>query len=92
MIALTEQQLQTFLADNAAWSLVDGAITREWTFAGFPEAIAFVDQVARMAEAAGHHPDIDIRYNRVRLTLVTHDAGGITPKDAALAQQVDEIT
>ena len=51
----------------------------------FPDAIAFVNNVADLAEGAGHHPDIDIRYNRVRLALVTHDAGGLTSKDFDLA-------
>ena len=60
-------------------------------FSGFPEAIAFVNEVAGLAEAAGHHPDIDIRYNRVRLVLVTHDAGGITEKDTGLARRVDRL-
>jgi 4a-hydroxytetrahydrobiopterin dehydratase len=50
----------------------------------------FVNRVAELAEAAGHHPDIDIRYNRVRLALVTHDAGGITQNDISLAQNIDQ--
>ena len=49
----------------------------------------FVNKVAELAEAAGHHPDIDIRYNRVRLGLTTHDAGGITEKDINLAQEIE---
>jgi 4a-hydroxytetrahydrobiopterin dehydratase len=54
-------------------------------------AMAFVNQVALLAETAAHHPDIDIRYNRVRLALVTHDAGGITANDTSLADQLDQI-
>ena len=57
----------------------------------FPAAIAFVNQVANLAEEAGHHPDIDIRYNRVRLALVSHDAGGLTTKDFAVAAGADRL-
>jgi 4a-hydroxytetrahydrobiopterin dehydratase len=52
----------------------------------------FVNGVAEAAEAAGHHPDIDIRYNKVRLALVTHSAGGLTDKDFALAAAADKLT
>ena len=55
----------------------------------FPAAVRFVDFVAELAEVADHHPDIDIRYNRVRLTLSTHSAGGVTEKDFALARAID---
>jgi len=88
MVALTKDELQRFLDERREWTLVDGAITREWKFADFVEAIAFVNEVARLAEDAGHHPDIDIRYNRVRLALVTHDAGGITERDIAMAERL----
>jgi 4a-hydroxytetrahydrobiopterin dehydratase len=88
MRTLTGEELQRFLDTNGGWALVNGEITREWTFPGFPEAVVFVNRVAELAEAAGHHPDIDIRYNRVRLALVTHDAGGITDKDTELARQI----
>ena len=54
--------------------------------------MAFVNQVAGLAEQANHHPDIDIRYNRVRLALVSHDAGGITSRDAATARNLAKIT
>jgi len=77
-----------FLQLEPKWQLCDGALNREWTFADFAEAIRFVGRVAEIAEAAGHHPDIDIRYNRVRLALVTHDAGGVTERDSALAAQL----
>ena len=63
-------------------------LVRFWTFNGFVEAIAFVNRVADLAEQAGHHPDIDIRYNRVKLALVSHDAGGITARDAQMAARL----
>lgn len=65
----------------------EGKLVREWRFKDFVEAMMFVNRVAAVAEDAGHHPDIDIRYNRVRLGLVTHDAGGITKTDADMAKR-----
>jgi 4a-hydroxytetrahydrobiopterin dehydratase len=66
-------------------------LTRTFTFKDFPAALAFVNRVGEQAEAAGHHPDIDIRYNRVRLGLVSHDAGGLTAKDFELASAVNKL-
>ena len=60
-------------------------------FKNFPPAIKFVDTLARLAEKANHHPDIDIRWNKVTLTLSTHDAGGVTTKDFALAKKFDAL-
>lgn len=65
-------------------------ITREYRFPSFRAAIAFVQYVAEQAEAADHHPDIDIRYNRVVLSLSTHDAGGVTDRDFDLAKAIDQ--
>ncbi|MBW4025781.1 4a-hydroxytetrahydrobiopterin dehydratase [Acidipila rosea] len=67
------------------WELSGQEIVRQFTFDDFEQAMAFVNRVARKAEAAGHHPDIDIRYNKVRLGLVSHDAGGLTERDIELA-------
>jgi 4a-hydroxytetrahydrobiopterin dehydratase len=73
-------------------SSVPGAITRELTFADFAAAIAFVDRVAELAELANHHPDILVHgWNKVRLTLSTHSAGGLTDADFRLAAQLDDI-
>ena len=58
----------------------------------FPEAMKFVNAVAEIAEQAQHHPDIDIRWNKVTLALTTHDAGGLTEKDFALARACDELS
>ncbi len=71
------------------WKIDDGKLLRDFLFADFKEAMKFVNQVAEIAETANHHPDIDIRYNKVRLGLVTHDAGGITAKDAEMAQRLN---
>ncbi len=74
-----------------AWAETDGALERELEFASFPEAIAFVDRLAEVAEAENHHPDIDIRYRRVRVRWSTHSAGGITDRDRELAARTDEL-
>jgi 4a-hydroxytetrahydrobiopterin dehydratase len=88
---LSQDQLQELLKSEPNWKLADGALTREWTLPDFVAAMAFVNQIATLAEAAGHHPDIDIRYNRVRLALISHDAGGITERDANMAKRISGI-
>jgi 4a-hydroxytetrahydrobiopterin dehydratase len=85
---LTQSQLDEFLHKNPEWALEQGMLVRFWTFPNFVEAMVFVNRVAQFAEQANHHPDIDIRYNRVKLALVSHDAGGITARDANLASQL----
>ena len=91
MQKLTDQELQQALGKLPNWALKNGELVQERTFKDFVAAMGFVNEVAQLAEAAGHHPDIDIRYNRVRLGLVTHDAGGITQNDAALAQKINNL-
>jgi 4a-hydroxytetrahydrobiopterin dehydratase len=85
---LTATEIEAVLEANPEWTLQGGKLAREWTFKDFVEAMAFVNRVAEIAEMAGHHPDIDLRYNRVLLGLVSHDAGGITERDAAMAHQI----
>ena len=77
-----------------SWSHVESesAIRRTYTLPTFTAAVAFVGYVAELAEAADHHPDIDIRYRKVTLTLSTHEAGGLTEKDFDLAAQIDART
>ena len=74
-----------------AWDLVDGQLVKVVECPSFPAAIDFVVAVAALAEAADHHPDIDIRWRTVRLALVTHDAGGITELDFSLARAIDAL-
>jgi 4a-hydroxytetrahydrobiopterin dehydratase len=88
---LTEQELLELLRELPEWAVEEGTLVRFWTFADFVEAMAFVNRVAQIAEQAGHHPDIDIRYNRVKLGLVSHDAGGITARDARMARQLNAL-
>jgi 4a-hydroxytetrahydrobiopterin dehydratase len=87
---LDHDQIQAALPSIPNWKLENGELTRTATFADFNQAMTFVNQVADQAEKAGHHPDIDIRYNKVRLALTTHDADGITENDIRLAQHIDE--
>lgn len=89
MNKLSETEIQAALAGVPEWSELNGAIQRSLQFADFVAAMKFVDQVAAAAEQDQHHPDILIRYNKVTLTLSTHDSGGITEKDFALAKKVD---
>jgi 4a-hydroxytetrahydrobiopterin dehydratase len=71
------------------WERAGAEIRRTYRFRDFREALAFVNRVGDLAERAGHHPDIDIRYNVVTLALTTHDAGGLTAKDFELALSID---
>jgi 4a-hydroxytetrahydrobiopterin dehydratase len=88
--ALNVAEIDQVLKTHTAWKLQEGKLVREWTFKDFLEAMQFVNKIAGVAEAAGHHPDIDIRYNRVLLGLVSHDAGGITGRDAAMVNRIDK--
>jgi 4a-hydroxytetrahydrobiopterin dehydratase len=91
MIKILDQtQIQTYLASLPEWKLEHDELVRTITFNDFQQAMKFVNHVADLADKAGHHPDIDIRYNKVRLALVTHDAGGITQNDIGLAQDIDK--
>ena len=84
-------QIKAALMAVPAWKKKGLAITRLYQFKDFPAAIKFVNAVARLAEKAQHHPDIDIRWNKVTLTLATHDQSGITEKDFALAKKCDAL-
>ena len=84
MATLAENEIRGALAPG--WELVSGpAIEKTFELPTFPDAIAFVDRVAVQAEAADHHPDLDIRYTKVRVALSTHSEGGVTQKDLDLA-------
>jgi 4a-hydroxytetrahydrobiopterin dehydratase len=87
--ALSTAEITEALQSHPEWKLEGGKLVRKWTFKDFAEAMVFVNRVAAVAETAGHHPDIDIRYNQVALGLISHDAGGITARDTAMAVQLD---
>jgi 4a-hydroxytetrahydrobiopterin dehydratase len=88
MALLTETEIRERLERLPGWERRGDEIRRTWSFADFRGAMAFVDRVADLAEAANHHPDIDIRYSKVTLALTTHDAGGLTARDFALAEAI----
>jgi 4a-hydroxytetrahydrobiopterin dehydratase len=88
---LTRTEAQERLKTLTGWALEGDAIRKQFTFAGFPEAIAFVNRLAPKAEAADHHPDILINYNRVTLTYSTHSEGGLTAKDFEGASVADGL-
>jgi len=88
---LNSTEIKTRLASVRDWKKKGQAISRTFQFKDFPAAIKFVDALARVAEKEWHHPDIDIRWNKVALTLTTHDSGGLTEKDFNLAQRFDRL-
>lgn len=89
---LTDAQLQEFLAAHPGWAVTQGMLARTFEAPSFLRGIDFVQQVAKLAEAADHHPDIDVRWRKVTLRLVTHDAGNrITGLDAQLARECSLI-
>jgi 4a-hydroxytetrahydrobiopterin dehydratase len=90
-IKLERQQVAEQLQKLTLWTLQGNQIERLLTFENFVDAMIFVNRVAEIAEEEGHHPDIRIVYNRVTLTLSTHDAGGLTQKDFRLAHRIDSL-
>lgn len=88
---LTRGVAEALHAQLPAWTLGLTAIEREFTFKDFRQAMAFVNRVAEVAEAEGHHPDIHIHYRRVRLELSTHDVGGLSENDFILAAKIEKV-
>ncbi len=88
---LTEAQVQRALDDLDAWHIESGKLYREFQFSSFVEAFGFMAQVALFAERADHHPEWFNVYNRVKVWLTSHDAGGITERDVALARQMNAV-
>ncbi len=91
-MTLSDDEIQQRLRDSA-WERDGNVIAREWKLADFAAAIGFVNRVAELAEEAGHHPDIVVHgWNKVRLELSTHSAGGLTDADFDLARRVDALS
>jgi 4a-hydroxytetrahydrobiopterin dehydratase len=88
MDRLTDAAVAAALHDLAGWTRVGDAIVARYACVGFPEAIALVTRIGFLAEAVNHHPDLDIRWRWVHVLLTTHDAGGLTANDVALAGQI----
>jgi len=88
---LSEAEISSRLQSLPDWKVESGVLSRTFAFEDFLSSLTFVNRVGEVAESAGHHPDIDIRYNRVRLGLVTHDAGGLTEKDFDVAAAASKL-
>jgi len=86
---LDDAEIERGLSELSGWTREGNAIAKTFEFAGFREAIAFVNRVAAVADEMDHHPDLDIRYNKVHAALSTHSSGGITRLDLALAAAMD---
>ena len=91
MAVLTDSEIQQALGSLPGWQRAGKAIQRIFEFPDFKAAMQFVNKVAEAAEEANHHPDIDIRYNKVTIALVSHDSGGVTQRDVRMAKRINEI-
>lgn len=92
MAKLKAAEIKLALGKVPDWKRRKSVISRTFQFKDFVAAMKFVNAVARLAEKAWHHPDIDIRWNKVTLALTTHSEGGLTAKDFQLAQKFDKLT
>jgi 4a-hydroxytetrahydrobiopterin dehydratase len=88
---LTDAEIQEQAKLLDGWTVEGKELERTFKFKDFVEAIAFINKIVEPAETAGHHPDLAISYNKVKVTLTTHDAGGLTSNDFALAQVVSKL-
>jgi 4a-hydroxytetrahydrobiopterin dehydratase len=88
---LSDEQIAALLARLPGWSLDDGKLYRRFEFPDFVSAFAFMTRVALLAEKADHHPEWSNVYNRVEVRLTSHDAGGLTERDAALAEAMQPL-
>jgi 4a-hydroxytetrahydrobiopterin dehydratase len=91
MDTLNQEQIEAALGELEDWGFQGEALTRTFRFADFVHAIGFVEHLAEVAEERQHHPDIDIRYNKVTLHLSTHSAGGVTMRDVELAEAIERL-
>ena len=92
MDLLTEDEIAARLAGLPGWARTGGSIAATFTRADFRDSLLFAGMVGYLAEAAGHHPDVAISWNKVTLNLVSHSAGGLTDKDFALAREISGLT
>ncbi len=91
MATLSDAEIDSALDKLPGWSRGKGQITKEFKFKRFPDAVGFVERMVGPAEAANHHPDLEIHYNRVVVVLSTHSEGGVTSKDTNLAAEIDAL-
>jgi 4a-hydroxytetrahydrobiopterin dehydratase len=90
MAKLEKAEIERRLSSLPGWEFKDNAIRKQYRFKEFMDGIRFLNKVAEMAEAADHHPDVQINYTRVTFTCSTHSEGGVTEKDLKLAAQIEE--
>lgn len=88
---LSREQAEEMLEETPGWTHRNGAIERDFEFADFREAIAFINEVADIAEDEGHHPDISVYYNKVHLKLTTHKIDGLSQNDFIMAAKINEL-
>jgi len=91
MAKLSHDQIQKELETLSGWCLAHDAISKKYDLPTYPDAIAAVTRVGFEAEAANHHPDVTMNWKRVTFSLTTHDAGGLTEKDFALARKIEAL-
>lgn len=91
MAVLSDAEIQQALSSLPQWQRAGSAIERNFEFPDFAAAMKFVNRIAEAAEQANHHPNIDIRYNKVKLALISHDSGGVTKRDVNMAKKIDEV-
>lgn len=89
---LNAESIRGWLRERSGWKRQSNRLVKDFRFPSFRDSIVFVNRVATLADEVDHHPEIDVRFDQVRLTLSTHDAGGITEKDLQLAEQIDFAT
>ena len=89
---LTDTEIQRKLPALNGWRYEAGVLVHDYAFEDFAAAFAFVVRMAMLAEKANHHPDIDIRYNKVRIALVSHDSGGVTARDISMAAEIGKLS
>jgi 4a-hydroxytetrahydrobiopterin dehydratase len=92
MARLTDEEVRAALKDElSGWSFDGSAIRKEFSFKGFTSAVDFVGRLVEPANAARHHPDLEVHYNRVVVILSTHDEGGVTERDLAVARTIEGV-
>ena len=91
-VLLDDAARQSLCSSCPAWTIASDGLEREWRFHSFVEAFGFMTQVALLAESANHHPEWSNVYNRVTIRLTTHDLGGLSSRDAELAQAIDALS
>lgn len=89
---LNTASINGWLKEHGGWKRKSNRLVKDFALGSFRDSIVFVNRIATLADVADHHPDIEVRFDKVRITLSTHDAGGITQKDLKMAEQIDFAT